>query len=53
MSNVRYFTLNDKTHPAFGSALREAKAAGVTVMAFDCVVVPDELTIDKRAEVRL
>jgi DNA-binding sugar fermentation-stimulating protein len=29
---------NDETHPAFGDALREAKEAGVQVLAVDCVV---------------
>lgn len=32
---------NDKTHPAFGQALREARAAGVILMAVCCHVTPD------------
>ncbi|MBP3486126.1 MAG: DNA/RNA nuclease SfsA, partial [Oscillospiraceae bacterium] len=36
---------NDDTHPAFGAALREAAAAGVRVLACDCRVTPDSLTL--------
>lgn len=36
---------NDATHPAFGTALREAAAAGVFVRAFDCTVTPDSIAI--------
>lgn len=36
---------NDATHPAFGAALREAAAHGVRVLAYDCDVTPDSLTI--------
>ena len=36
---------NDATHPAFGEALREAAAHGVRVLAYDCDVMPDSLTI--------
>ena len=36
---------NDATHPAFGAALREAAAHGVRVLAYDCDVTPDSLSI--------
>ena len=45
MSGVRCFSPNDATHPAFGAALREAAAAGVQVLAYDCLVTPDSLRI--------
>lgn len=32
---------NDRTHPAFGQALREAARAGVTIRALGCHVTPD------------
>lgn len=32
---------NDGTHPAFGQALREAAAAGVTIRALGCHVTPE------------
>jgi sugar fermentation stimulation protein A len=53
MNGVRCFTPNDKTHAAFGAALREAKAAGVKVTALDCSIALDSLSIGKEIEVRL
>jgi sugar fermentation stimulation protein A len=53
MNNVRYFTPNNKTHPAFGEALVSAENAGVAVSAFDCDVSPDSMTIGQAVEVRL
>ncbi len=44
MKGVHSFTPNDATHPAFGDALREAKKQGVTIIAIDCNVTPDEIT---------
>ena len=53
MADVRYLHPNDATDPAFGQALREAAAAGVTVLAVDCDVTEDAMTIGKFVEVRL
>jgi len=53
MKGVHALEPNDRTHPAFGKALREAAAQGVGVLAYDCIVRPDEIEIDKRVEVRL
>jgi sugar fermentation stimulation protein A len=53
MKGVLYFTPNERTHPAFGQALRDARAAGVGVYAMDCGVAPDEITAGERVEVRL
>lgn len=53
MAPVRYLTPNDRTDPAFGMALREAVERGVSVLAVDCVVTPDTMTIGKSVEVRL
>lgn len=38
MKGVTALLPNDETHPAFGEALREAREAGVKVIAVDCVV---------------
>ena len=38
MKGVTSLRPNDETHPAFGEALREAREAGVHVLAVDCVV---------------
>ena len=44
---------NDATDPAFGQALRDAAAAGVQVLAMDCAVTPDSMTIRKPVNVIL
>lgn len=41
MKGAHLFCPNDVTHKAFGDVLREAAAAGVTVLAIDCTVLPD------------
>ena len=40
MKGVTVFRPNDKTHPEFGEALREAQKAGVHILAYDCNVIP-------------
>ena len=53
MENVSYFTPNDRTHKAFGDALRKAAKEGVKVLAYECLVTEDGLEISKEVEVRL
>lgn len=53
MSDVTRFEPNDATHPQFGQALRRAEQAGVHVLALDCVVTPNSLTIGKTVPVCL
>ncbi|MDD2211640.1 MAG: DNA/RNA nuclease SfsA [Clostridia bacterium] len=50
---VKYFIPNDVTHPEFGQALRKAVAAGVQVLAYDCMVTPDSMQFDQKVQVRL
>jgi sugar fermentation stimulation protein A len=50
---VKYLHPNDSTDPAFGKALREAAAAGVQVLAVDCHITQDSMTIGDFVEVRL
>lgn len=45
MENICAMSPNDRTHPAFGAALREAAAAGVQICARMCAVEPDTLAI--------
>ena len=45
MSNVQYLHPNDGTDPAFGAALRKAAAKGVQILAMDCAVTADSMTI--------
>lgn len=53
MKDVRYFKPNDGTHPEFGQALRRAAERGVGLMAYDCEVTPDSMTIRNKVEIRL
>lgn len=53
MNNVKYFAPNDATHPEFGEALRKAAEAGVGILAYDCIVTPESMEINKSVEVRL
>lgn len=53
MGDVRYLTPNDGTDPAFGQALRQAAGQGVEILAMDCVVTPESMTIRAPVEVRL
>lgn len=45
MEDARYLLPNDATHPAFGEALRQAEKAGVAILARNCRVTPDSLTL--------
>lgn len=47
MKEMREVHPNDDTHPAFGEALRQAAAAGVSVLAVDCAVTKDTMIIDR------
>lgn len=53
MKGCRLFCPNERTHPEFGAALRQAAAAGVRVLAMDCRVTPDSLTVDQPVPVCL
>ena len=53
MENVSWFEPNDRTHPAFGAALRYAAEAGVEVLAMECRVTPEELLPGRPVPVRL
>lgn len=47
MSGMTAFAPNERTHPAFGAALRRARDAGVEVLAYGCRVWPDRLEWDR------
>jgi len=53
MEGVAYLHPNDATDPAFGQALREAAAKGVQVLAMDCLVTEDSMTINNPVPVQL
>jgi len=47
MKGVSAFSPNCDTHPAFAGALKKAKKAGVTLLAYDCKVTSDSMSIDQ------
>ena len=47
MNDILSVAPNDRTHPAFGTALREAVRNGVRVQAWECRVTPESLFIQK------
>ena len=53
MKGSKWKAPNDATHPAFGKALREAAEKSVKILAYDCLVTPESLEVDKKVEVRL
>ena len=53
MEDVVYLHPNDATDPAFGKALREAAEKGVEIMAVDCRVTEDSMTIRQSVPVKL
>lgn len=53
MAGMTAFSPNDRTHPEFGAALREAAAAGVKVLAVECAAEPRSLTMTSPVPVDL
>lgn len=53
MKGVQKLMPNVDTHPAFAKALGKAKAQGVRLLAYDCRVQMDEITIDRPVPVVL
>lgn len=45
MNGMKEFRPNDKAHPEFGQALRQAAASGVKVVAYQCIITPDSMNI--------
>lgn len=53
MKDIHRFSPNDEMHPAFGDALRRAQRAGVRILAFDCLVDKNGLSVDRAVPVDL
>ena len=53
MAEARLFEPNRMTHPEFADALRDAAAAGVSILALRCAVTPDSIAALEPVEVRL
>lgn len=45
MKGVSHLVPNARTHPEFAQALRRAAGAGVRILAYDCQVTADSLTV--------
>lgn len=53
MAGIKGFAPNWDTHPAFGTALQEAQQAGVQILAYSCLVQPDEIILDAPVPVNM
>lgn len=53
MKQVRYFSPNERMQPAFAEALSAAGRAGVGLLAYDCDVTRDGMTLRAPVEIRL
>lgn len=53
MPEIDHFEPNDKTHKAFGDALRKAKKEGVHILASTCKVTADTLNLSNMISVKL
>lgn len=53
MDNIKYFTPNEKTHPAFKEALVAAKEKNVQILAYDCIVTLDSISINNKCQIVL
>ena len=53
MAGVLYLHPNDRTDKPFGIALREAKKAGVEILAYDCEITENKMIMMEKVEVKL
>ncbi len=53
MKGPKFFKPNDNTHKTFGDALRKAFESGVRILAYDSIVFPNSIRIDKEVKIEL
>lgn len=53
MENIKYFTPNYKTHKEFGEALQYASSKGVKILAYDCIISKDSITLNNQVDIKL
>ncbi len=53
MDNVQYFEPNYETHPEFSQALKQADENGVNILAFQCNVTPESITIKNQIPIKI
>ena len=51
MKGCGCFTPNTQHDPAFAKELKRAAENGVEIIAVDCIITPDSITIDERIKV--
>lgn len=52
MKEIHLFEPNYETHRKFGEALVRAQKSGVNILAADCAVTPDSITIENPVEIK-
>lgn len=53
MDDVQYFEPNRETHPEFADTLKEVSKNGVNILAFQCDVIPESITIKNQIPVKI
>jgi len=53
MDDIKYFEPARSIDPAFSDALKEAKEAGVNILAYSCDVTPDSMSLRDPVEIRI
>lgn len=53
MKEIHLFEPNNETHRQFGEALVRAQKSGVNILAVDCAVTPDSITLENPVEIKL
>ena len=53
MDNVQYFEPNNETHPEFAETLKEVSENGVNIVAYQCKVTPESITIKSQISVNI
>lgn len=53
MKEIYLFEPNYETHRQFGEALVRAQKSGVNILAVDCAVTPDSITLENPVEIKL
>ena len=52
-ADAKTFTLASDIDPAYAAAFAKAKAAGVEMLAYRCKLTPDEISVEKRVEMKV
>lgn len=53
MDNVSYFEPNRETHPEFADTLKEVSENGVQILAYECDVTPESITIKNQIPINI